>query len=186
VIRPFQVEADAVLRPSAPAAEGGDATAIHVDAAEGTLGIFRFDTTGLPATATLRGGRIRLIYAVGSDECGGARASCDTIDLQGPIEVYFAGPDWVESDVTYSSRPDQGPLLGEGLHIDDQSTTVELGAAVGEIGSWRNVNDQITLLVAAGDGTSFVISARENPVACNGGEPFPAVELQLEYCSNEP
>lgn len=200
VVRVFQVEADAMLDPGSPAAPGGALTAIDVDDGAGTVGLFRFTASGLPSAVTLRGGRLRLIYAVGSNECGGpACASCDTIDVIGDVEVYFATTDWVESQVSYNLRAtgmpwsspgadgaDRSALLGDGLHLDDQSTTIELGAGVADIDTWRNDADQVTMLVAAGEGTRFVIAARENPAACNGGEPFEPVQLELEYCSEEP
>ena len=55
-----------------------------------------------------------------------------------------------------------------------------------DVAVFRNDADQVTLLVKAGEGTRFVIAARDNPTACNGGEPFEPVRLELEYCSEEP
>jgi hypothetical protein len=190
--------ADTVLNSSSPGLAFGGLDVANASAGLGSVAIFRFSFAPgtLPPSERVRAARVLLSYAATASDCAPSCGSCDGIDAEGDISLFFLRSDWTEAEATWSSRTagtpwgapgasggeDRGAVAVRAHHLAHANETLAVDAArLPDLDAWRS-GDEVSVLVSPSNGAAFVIATREFSEQECAAAGYAPPRMEVDFC----
>jgi hypothetical protein len=194
-------EADTIIASGLATTNFGNRPIANINASPntGSVGLFRFDVSTLPTTASIQSAAVTVTFAATSNNCGAACASCTSFEHAGALDLYAMRSDWVElqTDWTDAATGRLWGLAGASQPDVDRSASA-LASVQHQVGhneqfrilpftmsslntTWRQ-NNKLSFQVVPSNAAVMFAATRESAVeACVQGG-YAAARLEVTFC----